>query len=170
MSIREEMNLKRDHTSTAEEAMLNVIFTAERWKKLSTQIYGHFGITPAQLNVLNLVYYQADRDVGLTQAEISEMMLVKPANTTPLVDRLESLELVERTPVPEDRRFWRVKLLPKGIAVFKRANKIYYERLRAVYEQIPEDELKVLIAALERVRNNTTQYEPDFEAADSLDV
>ena len=170
MSIRDEMNLKRDHTHPSEEAMLNVIYTAERWKKLSTQIYGHFGITPAQLNVLNLIYYQSDRDVGLTQAEISEMMLVKPANTTPLVDRLESLELVERTPVPEDRRFWRVKLLPKGVAVFKRANKIYYERLRAVYEQIPEDELKMLITVLEKVRHNTTHYEPNFDAADAIEV
>lgn len=162
MSIKAEMKIKHDFASTGEEAMLNVIYTAERWKKLSTTIYGHFGITPAQFNVLHLVYYQSDRDVGLTQAEISEMMLVKPANTTPLVDRLEALDLVERTPVPEDRRFWRVKLLPKGVSTFKLANKVYYDRIRAVYEKLGEDELKTLISALEKVRDLTTNFEPDF--------
>ena len=167
MSIKTEMKIKHDFGSSGEEAMLNVIYTAERWKKLSTTIYGHFGITPAQFNVLHLVYYQSDQNVGLTQAEISEMMLVKPANTTPLVDRLEALELVERTPVPEDRRFWRVKLLPKGVSTFKQANKVYYDRIRAVYEQLPEEELKTLIVALEKVRDLTTNFEPDFSEIDS---
>jgi DNA-binding MarR family transcriptional regulator len=167
MSIKAEMKIKHDFGSTGEEAMLNVIYTAERWKKLSTTIYGHFGITPAQFNVLHLVYYQSDKDVGLTQAEISEMMLVKPANTTPLVDRLEALELVERTAVPEDRRFWRVKLLPKGISTFKQANKVYYDRIRAVYEQLSEEELQTLISALEKVRDLTTNFEPDFGGLES---
>lgn len=156
------MKLKSDFGSKAEEAMLNVIYTAERWKKLSTMIYGHFGITPAQFNVLHLIYYQSENDEGLTQAAISEMMLVKPANTTPLVDRLEALGLVERTPVPEDRRFWRVKLLPKGVAVFKQANRVYHARLREVYEQLPPEELKVLVTSLEKVRDLTSVFTPDY--------
>ncbi|MFP6597604.1 MAG: MarR family transcriptional regulator [Candidatus Hydrogenedentota bacterium] len=170
MPLKEEMKLKRDFGTTAEEAMLNVIYTAERWKKRSTTIYGHYGITPAQFNVLHLIYYQSDEDEGLTQAAISEMMLVKPANTTPLVDRLEKLKLVERTPVPEDRRFWRIKLLPNGVAVFKQANRIYYARLRDVYEKLSEEKLKALIASLEKVREYTTNFEPDYgEVEDAND-
>jgi DNA-binding MarR family transcriptional regulator len=169
MPLKEEMNLGRDFGTTAEEAMLNVIYTAERWKKLSTTIYGHYGITPAQFNVLHLIYYQSENGEGLTQAAISEMMLVKPANTTPLVDRLEKLDLVERTAVPEDRRFWRIKMLPKGVAVFKQANRIYYARLREVYEKLPEEKLKALIASLETVRRYTTNFDPDYVEIDASD-
>ena len=168
MPLKEEMKLKRNFATVAEEAMLNVIYTAELWKKLSTTLYGHFGITPPQFNVLHLIYYQSDDNEGLTQAAISEMMLVKPANTTPLVDRLEALGLVERTAVPEDRRFWRVQMLPKGISVFKQANRIFYSRLREVYEKLPEEELNVLVSSLEKVRKFTTDFAPDFtEAEDS---
>jgi DNA-binding MarR family transcriptional regulator len=168
MPLKEEMKLKREFGTIAEEAMLNVIYTAERWKKLSTTIYGHFGITPAQFNVLHLIYYQSDNNEGLTQAAISEMMLVKPANTTPLVDRLETLGLVERTAVPEDRRFWRVQMLPKGIEVFKKANRVFYSRLREVYEKLPEEELRVLVSSLEKVRQYTTDFEADFTDVDEV--
>lgn len=168
MPLKEEMKLKGDFGTTAEEAMLNVIYTAERWKKLSTTIYGHYGITPAQFNVLHLIYYQSENDVGLTQAAISEMMLVRPANTTPLVDRLEKLGLVERTAVPEDRRFWRIKLLPKGVAVFKQANRVYYARLREVYDKLPEEKLKALVSLLEKVRQYTTNFEPDYGEVEAV--
>ena len=169
MSLKEEMKLKRDFATIAEEAMLNVIYTAERWKKLSTTMYGHYGITPAQFNVLHLIYYQSENHAGLTQAAISEMMLVKPANTTPLVDRLEALGLVERTPVPEDRRFWRVVITTKGGSVFKQANRIFYSRLRYVYDKLTEQELVTLVATLEKVRFHTTNFEPDYGEVASID-
>ena len=168
MSIKDEMNLNRDFGIHGEEAIINMIYTAENWKKLSTRIYGHFGVTPAQYNVLSLIYWQSEHEIGLTQAEISEMMLVKPANTTPLVDRMESIGLVERTPVPEDRRFWRVRLLPKGLEVFKAAHHIYYERIQSVIGPLSDSEIEVLIKCLEGIRQRTKEFSPEY-AEETID-
>jgi DNA-binding MarR family transcriptional regulator len=159
MSIKDEMKLNRDFGMRGEETMVNIIYTTETWKKLSNAIYKQFDITPAQYNVLSLIYWQSEPGVGLTQAEISEMMLVKPANTTPLVDRMEKLELVKRSPVPEDRRYWRVSLLPKGEKTFKAAHKIWFERIQHVLGPLSDEELDVITKLMEGIRSRTNSFE-----------
>ena len=159
MSIKDEMKLNRDFGMRGEETMVNIIYTTETWKKLSNGIYKQFEITPAQYNVLALIFWQSEAGVGLTQAEISEMMLVKPANTTPLVDRMEKLGLVKRSPVPEDRRYWRVSLLPKGESTFKAAHKIWFERIQHVLGPLSDEELDTIIRLMEGIRGRTNSFE-----------
>ena len=51
---------------------------------------------------------------GLKMNELSRRMMVTGGNVTGITDQLVAEGLVERTPVPGDRRAFRVKLTPKG--------------------------------------------------------
>ena len=55
---------------------------------------------------------------GLRMSTLSEQLLVSNGNVTGIVERLVQDGLVERLPVPGDKRATLVRLTPKGEAVF----------------------------------------------------
>jgi MarR family transcriptional regulator, transcriptional regulator for hemolysin len=68
------------------------------------------GMTRAQWVIL----FWLQRQPGLSQKELSEILEVEPITVARLVDRLEARGMVERRPDPKDRRIWRLHLLPPG--------------------------------------------------------
>jgi DNA-binding MarR family transcriptional regulator len=75
-------------------------------------------LTLPQFDVLVQLHRRPD---GMTSRELTRELLVTAGNVTGLVDRLQGLGLVERRPVPEDRRAARVVLTPLGRRVARRA-------------------------------------------------
>src|ERR1700743_1633005 len=65
------------------------------------------GMTRAQWGIL--IWLQ--RQPGLSQKELSELLEVEPITVARLIDRLEARGMVERRPDPRDRRIWRLHLL-----------------------------------------------------------
>src|ERR1700689_2926532 len=53
-----------------------------------------------------------ERQPGLSQKELAELLEVEPITVARLADRLEARNLLERRPDPADRRIWRLHLLP----------------------------------------------------------
>jgi len=51
-----------------------------------------------------------ERQPGISQKELSELLEVEPISVARLVDRLEARGMVERRPDPKDRRIWRLHL------------------------------------------------------------
>lgn len=66
------------------------------------------GMTRAQWVIL----IRLDRQPGLSQKELAELLEVEPITVARLADRLEARNLLERRPDPADRRIWRLHLLP----------------------------------------------------------
>jgi MarR family transcriptional regulator for hemolysin len=66
------------------------------------------GMTRAQWVML----IRLDRQPGLSQKELAELLEVEPITVARLADRLEARNLIERRPDPTDRRIWRLHLLP----------------------------------------------------------
>ena len=66
------------------------------------------GMTRAQWVML----IRLDRQPGLSQKELAELLEVEPITVARLVDRLEARNMLERRPDPADRRVWRLHLLP----------------------------------------------------------
>lgn len=66
------------------------------------------GMTRAQWVMLS----RLERQPGLTQKELAELLEVEPITVARLADRLEARGLLERRPDPQDRRCWRLHLLP----------------------------------------------------------
>jgi MarR family transcriptional regulator for hemolysin len=66
------------------------------------------GMTRAQWVIL----VRVERQPGLSQKELAEVMEVEPITVARLIDRMERRGIVERRPDPKDRRVWRVHLCP----------------------------------------------------------
>ena len=65
------------------------------------------GMTRAQWGILIWL----DRQPGISQKELAELLEVEPITVARLIDRLEARGMVERRPDPRDRRIWRLHLL-----------------------------------------------------------
>ena len=62
------------------------------------------GVTRAQWKVL----FRLERQPGLRQIELADMLDIEPITLSRIVDRLEEAGLVERVADPADRRAWRL--------------------------------------------------------------
>ena len=95
---------------------------------------------------------QAGQEGGLSQAQISDMMLVNRANITSLVDRMEKAELVTRTAHANDRRYNIIKLTAKGKNLYTKVEPHYLEQVKKAMASLDAAELKRITGMLEKVR------------------
>lgn len=85
---------------------------------------------------------------------------VHPGAMTRLLDRLEAKGLVTRTADPADRRALNIQLTDAGKAIWQDINKCG-ERVRdCALAGMNDEERRVLVALLERARNNLNATEP----------
>jgi MarR family 2-MHQ and catechol resistance regulon transcriptional repressor len=154
MSLQYELGLRKPITLVPHEALLNIYFAATRIKKRAGEFLRPFGLTDVQLNVLMLLYHQSGANGGLSQAQISDMMLVNQANITSLIDRMEKAKLVVRTAAANDRRCNIVKLTEKGKKLFAKVDPLYTKEVKKAMAVLREVEQKKLIEMLEKVRAN----------------
>jgi MarR family 2-MHQ and catechol resistance regulon transcriptional repressor len=154
MSLKEELKLKKGFDIIGHESLLNIYYTANLLKKRADVLFKASGLTDVQYNVMALLTYQAGEEGGLSQAQLSDMMLVNRANITSLVDRMEKSDLVSRTAHSKDRRFNIIKLTSKGAKLFAKVEPYYFEQIRHVMSGATESEQKKLMAILEKVRAN----------------
>lgn len=154
MKLQQELGLRKGFEFPAHEAILNIYYTGERIRKRGREFFAQFGITDVQFNVLRLLFNQAGDRAGLTQAEISKMMLVNRSNITSLIDRMEKADLVKRTQVPGDRRYISVQLTTHGRKVFLGVESKYLKEITEVMNVLNNKEIKELVKQLERIRNN----------------
>lgn len=154
MGLQEELGLKREFRVPVHETLLNIYHTGSRIKKRAREFFSDYGITDVQFNVMELLLYQTDANEGLTQAELSRMMLVNRANITSLIDRMEKANLVVRTAVPGDRRYNAVRLTARGKKTLLDVEEKYAEEVTRIMSPLSDDETDQLRGMLERVREN----------------
>ena len=152
MSIVNELGLKKGFDTPGHEALLNIYHTASQIKKRADEFFRQHGLTDVQFNLLMLLHHHAGDDGGLTQVDLSRMMLVNRANITSLIDRMEKARLVVRAPVPGDRRYNQVKLTARGRDKVVDAEKGYQEKIAQLMDVLEAGEVRTLVQSLERVR------------------
>lgn len=156
MSLEFELCLRRPFTLLAHEALLNIYYSASCLKKKAGEFLRPFGLTDVQFNLMMLLKYQSELDQGLSQAQLSSMMLVNRANITSLIDRMEKADLVIRTPAPTDRRSNIVKLTGRGRELLARIEPLYTKEVKRIMAALKLNEQKTVIEMLERIRGNVS--------------
>jgi MarR family transcriptional regulator, transcriptional regulator for hemolysin len=111
------------------------------------------GMTRAQWAILIWL----ERQPGISQKELSEILEVEPITVARLIDRLEARGMVERRPDPRDRRIWRLHLLPPARDVIHEIDDHRADMTRIVTEGIEEKDLETMIEALLRMKSTLTQ-------------
>ncbi len=111
------------------------------------------GMTRAQWGILIWL----DRQPGISQKELSELLEVEPITVARLIDRLETRGLVERRPDPRDRRIWRLHLLPPAKGLLLEINLQRADMTRIITAGIEPNTLETMTEALIRMKSTLTQ-------------
>ena len=93
-----------------------------------------------------------DRQPGLSQKELAELLEVEPITVARLADRLEARGLLERRPDPADRRVWRLHLLPPAQPVLDELEVHREELLSLLTARLPQETVETVVTALLRMR------------------
>ncbi|MHC4244311.1 MAG: MarR family winged helix-turn-helix transcriptional regulator [Planctomycetota bacterium] len=168
MSLEYELCLKRPFTLLAHEALLNIYYSASCLKKKAGEFLRPFGLTDVQFNLMMLLKYQGEQEQGLSQAQLSSMMLVNRANITSLIDRMEKANLVIRTPAPADRRSNIVKLTSRGKELLAKIEPLYTKEVKRIMAALKLNEQKTVIEMLERIRGNVSEISENKTQINSL--
>lgn len=86
---------------------------------------------------------------------------ITPGSMTAAIDRLEALELVERSPDPTDRRGVLVSLTAKGVEIAERLRVSYAEVEAEILSPLNAAERKELTMLLRRFLNGLEEQRPD---------
>src|SRR5262247_3615289 len=119
-------------------------------KTCADQRARQFGMTRAQWAVLA----RLQRNQGLKQSELAEMLDLQPITLTRLLDRLCANGLIERRPDPEDRRANRLFLLPAAGPLMEHLNGLGEDLMTSVLEGIDARTVELMLAALGHARDN----------------
>jgi DNA-binding MarR family transcriptional regulator len=127
------------------------------------------GMTRAQWGILIWL----ERQPGITQKEMAELLEVEPITVARLIDRLEARGMVERRPDPRDRRIWRLHLSQPAFLVTREINQQRTAMAAMVTDGIDEDSLTIMTEALVRMKATLTRdshpsRRAQYEASRSL--
>ncbi|HVC59050.1 MAG TPA: MarR family transcriptional regulator [Acetobacteraceae bacterium] len=98
-----------------------------------------------------------ERQPGISQKELSELLEVEPITVARLIDRLEARGMVERRPDPRDRRIWRLHLQAAALPVLCEIGRQRAEISRMVTAGLDDDIIDTLIGTLMRMKTTLVQ-------------
>ena len=102
------------------------------------------GMTRAQWAILIWL----ERQPGISQKELAELLEVEPITVARLIDRLEARGMVERRPDPRDRRIWRLHLRPSAFPVLREIDRQRADILRVLAQGVDPATLESMTQAL----------------------
>jgi DNA-binding MarR family transcriptional regulator len=110
------------------------------------------GMTRAQWVILIWL----ERQPGISQKELAEILDVEPITVARLIDRLETRGMVERRPDPKDRRVWRLHLCAPALPVLREIDEQRAELTRILTDGIDEEMLDITIETLLQMKERLT--------------
>ena len=120
--------------------------------QVRTQLRDQFDTTLPRFDLMAQLERAPD---GLKMNELSRRMMVTGGNVTGITDQLVAESLVERTPVPGDRRAFRIKLTPKGRAQFIDMAHQHESWIVEAFGGLTEKEIATLHRLLGKVKEHT---------------
>lgn len=147
------MSLKSHQECAAKiEEILRGIFI--RIKREGRKVLKDFPITPAQFDVLQILYFSGNKRMS----DISRMLGITKSTTTGLVKRLIEAGFTEKKRSDEDRRSYIIQISKKGTKLIK---KVIEQRVNYLYEILlelksnkPEELLEMLNELLSAMKKS----------------
>lgn len=148
--ILEEIRQTRPFVSRQEEAVLNIVRTADALKRGGELLFRRHGITSAQYNVLRIL--RGAGEGGLHCNGIAERMITAEPDITRLLMRMERLGLLVRHRNGDDRRMVTAIATERGLRLLDEIDAPLRELQKRQLALLSEDEIEALISGLEKVR------------------
>jgi DNA-binding MarR family transcriptional regulator len=152
--LQQEIKKKTPFDLPEQEAMLNLLRTADQLQIRFARLFRRYGLTPQQYNILRIL---RGEEHPLPILEIAARMITVVPGITGLIDRLEAAELVARKRCSEDRRVIYVAITPKALALLKQIDEPLLNLHRSVLGHLSGDELSALTRLLEKARETISE-------------
>lgn len=133
-----------DRTRLALTAMRKILSTTDRNSKLLMQ---ETGLTPSQLIFMQML----DNDREETAGYVASRMGITQATTTALLQKLESLGMIQKRRGEKDRRQVLLSLTDQGRRVLDIAPDGLHAQFQKQFSALADWEQQMLIASLERI-------------------
>jgi MarR family transcriptional regulator, transcriptional regulator for hemolysin len=117
------------------------------------------GMTRAQWGILIWL----ERQPGISQKELAELLEVEPITVARLIDRLEARGMVERRPDPKDRRIWRLHLCPAAHDELREIDLQRAEIIRMLTAGLDKKTLHAMTETLVAMKGTLTARRADPE-------
>ena len=114
------------------------------------------GVTRAQWKVL----VRLERQPGLRQIELADMLDIEPITLSRIVDRLEEAGLVERAADPADRRAWRLHVTVRAQPLIAKLHAVADEMIAETFGELDPKEIEITRKVLARARENASRATP----------
>jgi DNA-binding MarR family transcriptional regulator len=148
--LREQIRQPRPFRSLEAEVYLNVLRTSAVLLADLVELLRPHELTQPQYNVLRIL--RGAGDAGLPSGEIGDRMVSREPDMTRLLDRMEARGLVARQRGPADRRVVTARITDEGRRIVDALDEPVQAMHARQLGQLSEDELRTLIALLERAR------------------
>ena len=150
--LKREIAQERPFSGPAEEALLNLLRTADCLNRAVQRKIRPFGITATQYNVLRIL--RGSQPQGLTCSAIGDRMITEEPDITRLLARLKALKLIRQQRDKRDKRVIWTQISPSGLKLLAEMDPIVLESPGQLLGHLGEDGLAELIGLLERARKH----------------
>src|SRR5687768_12288591 len=113
-TLQRELKKKRPFELPEQEALLNLLRTADQLQIRFARLFRRYSLTPQQYNILRILRGEGK---PLPILEIASRMITVVPGITGLIDRLEAAGLVNRRRCENDRRVVYVSISDKATSL-----------------------------------------------------
>jgi DNA-binding MarR family transcriptional regulator len=152
-SLKLEIAQEPPFFSVEEEAVLNLMRTADVLHRAFHRGTRDWGVTSTQYNVLRIL--RGAQPHGLTCSAIGERMITAEPDITRLLSRLKALKLVRQQRDKHDRRVVWTQISPTGLQLLKEMDPLIQHLPIKLLGHLSRPELAELIRLLELARSSS---------------
>jgi DNA-binding MarR family transcriptional regulator len=146
----EQQNNPKQITTNFQKAVTNIFLTSSWLTKKQSDVLKRFDLTLQQFNILKILKSQNGETATIKL--LTEKMIDKMSNTSRLVDKLLSKELVRREECQNDRRRVDILITEKGMKLLTDATEILDSVFKDSNLSLSEEEIIILNNLLEKIR------------------
>ena len=151
--LQHELKKRQPFASAEQEALLNLMRTADLVQIRFERLFREFGLTPSQYNVLRILRGEGK---PLPILEIAERTIAVAPGITGLIDRLEKAGLARRERSTQDRRVIFVCVTAQATELLARIDEPLESLQRDLASPLAQAELRELSRLLEKLRAGCT--------------
>ena len=150
--LQQELQQTKAIPSLEEEAILNIVRTADVLLQSITSFLKPHNLSATQYNVLRILRGAGEK--GVSCKDVAARLVTRDPDITRLMDRLEERDLILRDRSREDRRIVTHRLTATGTSLVNELDRPIVEANKHMLMGIKPARLQELVDVLEQVRIN----------------
>lgn len=149
-ALKQEIAQQRPFSGPEEEALLNILRTADCLERAFQHRTRQWGITSTQYNVLRIL--RGAEPEGLTCAAVGDRMITAVPDITRLLGRLAALKLIRRQRDKKDRRVIWTRISAAGLELLRQMDPVILETPKELLGHLSRKDLAEFTRLLEVAR------------------